>query len=104
MRMGDRDERFSVTLARDQQGVPMYLIEHPGFFERDGIYGEGGKDFPDNLRRFIFFGRAAALAAAEIIGPDVIHAHDWHASATPIVARSDVSLRRQFKEALSILT
>jgi starch synthase len=102
--MGDALEQFSVSLARDQQGVPMYLIEHPGFFERDGIYGERRGDYPDNLRRFIFFGRAAALAAAEIIGPDVLHAHDWHASAAPIVVRVDPSLRAKFADSLSIFT
>ncbi|MDO8434895.1 MAG: glycogen synthase GlgA [Candidatus Binatus sp.] len=102
--MGDIDEPFSVSLAHDRQGVPMYLIEHPGFFERDGIYGERGADYPDNLRRFIFFGRAAAFAAAEIIGPDVIHAHDWHASATPIVVRADAALRQKYRDALSIFT
>jgi len=95
---------FSVLLAQDRNGVPMYLIEHRGFFERDGIYGENGKDFPDNIRRFIFFGRAAAIAAAEIIRPDVIHAHDWHASAAPIVIRADPTLGQKLKEALSIFT
>ena len=102
--MGDTVEEFSVSLARDQRDVPMYLIEHPGFFERDGIYGARGQDYPDNLRRFIFFGRAAALAAAEIIGPDVLHAHDWHASAAPIVVRADPALHAKFRDALSIFT
>src|SRR6267154_4615713 len=65
----------------------MYLIEHPGFYARADIYGEHGKDYPDNVKRFIFFSRAAALAAAEIVRPDVMHAHDWHAAYTPGDAR-----------------
>ena len=85
-------------------GVPMYLIDHPRFFGRPGIYGENGKDYPDNMRRFIFFGRAAAIASAEIIAPDVVHAHDWHAATTPIAMRADNALRAKFKRALSVFT
>ena len=72
MRFGAGVERFSVLRAADPHGVPMYLIDHPGFFARRGIYGENGNDYPDNMRRFVFFGRAAAVAAAEIVAPDVV--------------------------------
>ncbi len=92
IRLGDREEWFSVMLAQDRGGVPMYLIEHPGFFDRAGIYGENGKDYPDTLLRYIFFGRAAATVAAEWTKPDVVHAHDWHAAAAPIVLRADPAL------------
>jgi starch synthase len=104
MRFGADLERFSVLRATDPYGVPMYLIDHPRFFARPGIYGENGKDYPDNMRRFIFFGRAAAIASAEIIAPDVVHAHDWHATATPIAMRADNTLRAKFKRALSVFT
>src|SRR5208283_2811118 len=92
MRFGAGVERFSVLRATDPHGVPMYLIDHPGFFARREIYGENGHDYPDNLRRFVFFGRAAALAAAEIVAPDVVHAHDWHSAAVPIAMRADNAL------------
>lgn len=104
MRFGAAVERFSVLRATDPRGVPMYLIDHPGFFGRPGIYGENGNDYPDNLRRFVFFGRAAAIASAEIIAPDVIHAHDWHSAAATIAMRADDALRRRFKKALSVFT
>ncbi len=104
IRMGNQVERFSVLGAVDPHGVPMYLIEHPGFFARAEIYGERGKDYPDNLKRFVFFSRAAAMAAAEIVRPDVMHAHDWHAAGVPIAIRADASLRDKFKDTLSIFT
>ena len=44
MRFGTAVERFSVLRAADQHGVPMYLIDHPRFFARRGIYGEKGHD------------------------------------------------------------
>jgi starch synthase len=104
MRFGAGLERFSVLRATDPHGVPMYLIDHPGFFGRPGIYGENGNDYPDNTRRFIFFGRAAAIASAEIIAPDLLHAHDWHSATAPIAARADVALRPRFKQTLSVFT
>jgi starch synthase len=104
MRLGAGVERFSVLRAADPHGVPMYLIDHPGFFGRRGIYGDQGKDYPDNLRRFVFFGRAAAVAAAEIVAPDVVHAHDWHSAAVPIAMRADHALHPRFEKALSIFT
>ncbi len=85
--------QFRVLRTEDPDGVPLYLIDHPGFFGRDGVYGERGSDYSDNLRRFIFFGKAAATTAAELIEPDVVHAHDWHAAVTPIMLRADSSLR-----------
>ncbi len=104
MRFGAGVERFSVLRATDPRGVPMYLIDHRGFFGRPGIYGENGNDYHDNMRRFVFFGRAAAIASAEIIAPDIIHAHDWHSAAATIVMRADNALRRRFKKALSVFT
>ncbi len=104
MRFGAAVERFSVLRATDPHGVPMYLIDHPGFFARRGIYGENGKDYPDNMRRFVFFGRAAAVAAAEIVAPDVVHAHDWHSAAVPIAMRADDAIQPRLKTALSIFT
>jgi starch synthase len=104
IQLGDHLEHFSVLSATDPHGVPMYLIDHPVLFGLRGIYGENGKDYPDNLRRFIFFGRAAMFAAAEIIEPDVVHAHDWHAAAGPIAMRADNALRPKFERTLSIFT
>jgi len=104
MQLGPDTERFSVRGPKLSRGVSMYLIEHPHFFARNGIYGDAGGAYSDNLRRFIFFGRAAAMVAAEMIHPDVIHAHDWHSAATIIAARADDSLRRHFERTLAIFT
>jgi len=72
-------------------GAPprVFLIEHPGFFDRSGIYGDNGSDYPDNARRFAFF-CLAALAALPKIAPDaqVLHAHDWHTALAPVYLRT----------------
>jgi starch synthase len=102
--IGSEIEPFKVLRAHDPHGVPMYLIDHRGFFGRDGIYGEHGGDYPDNMRRFIFFSRAAAIVAADTVQPDVVHAHDWHAAATTIAMRADAELTSRFEDTLAILT
>ena len=95
MMFGSGREHFRILRAEPMSGVPLYLIDHPGFFGREGIYGDKNGDYPDNFQRFIFFGRAAATTAA-MLHPDILHAHDWHAAAAPIVMRADAAIRSQF--------
>jgi starch synthase len=102
--VGARSYSFTLFTAMGAGGLPIYLIGNEGFFGRDGIYGEGGRDYADNLQRFVFFGRAAATVLAEIIKPDVIHSHDWHASVLPIVIRADPRLREKFARTVSVFT
>lgn len=102
--VGGEVDRFDLLRADSPAGVPLYLINNPGYFMRPGIYGERGTDYPDNLRRYVMFGRAAALAAARVIRPDVLHAHDWHAAVAPIVARADSSLRETLGPTVVVFT
>ena len=100
---GERHD-FEVFRAQDARGVPLFLIDHPGFFGRSGIYGEGGIDYADNLRRFVFFGKAATAAIAEFVQPDIVNAHDWHSAVVPIVMRGDASLRDRFRQTTAAFT
>ncbi len=102
--LGDSAERFDLLRAETRDGVPLYLIKHPDCFDRAGVYGERGVDYPDNLHRYAMFGRAAALAAARFIRPDVLHAHDWHAAVATIVARADPALGEALRSALTVFT
>jgi starch synthase len=102
--VGRSSESFDLRRAESRDGVPLYIIDKSECFDRPGIYGERGADYPDNLHRYATFGRAAALTAARFIHPDVLHAHDWHASIAPIVARADPALRVALGPALSIFT
>lgn len=84
----------TVWLYRPQDGGPVagpqvFFIEHPDFFDRAGIYGDDGGDYPDNAQRFAFF-CAAALTALPRIAPEaqVLHAHDWHTALAPVFLRT----------------
>src|SRR5262245_9223505 len=60
-------------------GVDLLLLDTPGLFDRPGVYGEGGVDYPDLARRFGTFCRAVAEVVRhreEAGAPfDVVHAH-----------------------------
>lgn len=75
-------------------GVPtVYALEHQGYFDRDGIYGEGGSDYADNPRRFGFFCRAVLeLLPLLDTGDTVLHAHDWHAALAAVYLRTHAGL------------
>ena len=58
------------------------LVDDPPLFQRHGLYGDAFGEFGDNALRFAVMSRAALEIAARAWdgGPDVIHAHDWHAA------------------------
>jgi len=71
-------------------GLPIWLVEQDRFFDRAGLYGEGGVDYPDNLARFTFFCRAV-LQWLDRSGwtPEVIHCNDWQTALLPVFLRTD---------------
>jgi starch synthase len=102
--VGRERERFHVRTGIGTGGVPVFFIVHEGYFGRDGIYGEDGRDYPDAISRYVFFGRAAARMLGEFVKPDLVHAHDWHTAVLPILMRADPALRAQFAHTASLFT
>lgn len=67
-------------------GVRTIFVGHPGYFDRDYLYGAAGHDYPDNPERFAFLARAALeWAASSGERYDAIHAHDWQAGLVPVL-------------------
>ena len=71
------------------EGVRFVLLDHPGYFDREHLYGEGGQDYADNAERFAFLSRGALEWAATQPRYDVIHAHDWQTGLVPVYLRRD---------------
>lgn len=69
--------------------VPVYFLEHEGYYDRDGLYEVNNEGFLDNDNRFVFLSKAA-LELPKMIGfePDLIHAHDWHTAAMPVLVNT----------------
>ncbi len=58
--------------------MPVYFIDEPRLFHREGLYGNGRVDYPDNDRRFAFFNMATLwLLKGLDWQPDIIHLNDW---------------------------
>ena len=96
--------------------VPVYLIEHPPFFERDesgsgrGLYqqqmGGGYKaDYADNGERFIFFARAVLELVPHLgFPPDVIHANDWQTGLIPVLLNEAYRATPGYQRIRSVFT
>jgi starch synthase len=64
--------------------VPVYLVEHDHYYNRSGLYQDGGEDYRDNCERFVFFCRAVLEAVRLLdLKVDVLHANDWQTSLVP---------------------
>src|SRR5690242_8642835 len=51
--LGPERVQASVWRLLPKDGVTIYFIDQPQFFDRGQLYTEGGVDYQDNARRFI---------------------------------------------------
>ncbi|MES2522080.1 MAG: glycogen/starch synthase [Gemmatimonadota bacterium] len=86
-------------------GPKVVFVDIPEFFSRAGLYGEGGRDYADNARRFAMFSRAVLDAIPRLIaGPVLIHAHDWHTSLSLMYMRTYAGLRERYASTPTVLS
>jgi len=85
--------------------VPVYFLEHHGYFGRSGLYQEDGTGYPDNDRRFLFLSKAS-LEICKMLHfyPDVIHAHDWHTAVLPVLLNTSYRYDHHAGATASLLT
>jgi len=105
--MGSMGEAWAAVYEGVLPGsdVPIYFIEHEGFFGRKGLYDEDGQGYDDNDNRFIFFSKAVMQLAKKLhFKPDVIHANDWHTSAIPVLLNTTYAFDPDFQNTGSLLT
>lgn len=77
--MSQRSEQVKVRETIQADGMPVFFIDAPHYFQREKLY-----DYNDDGERFILFCRAA-LEFVRAIGwaPDIIHCHDWQTAIIP---------------------
>jgi starch synthase len=86
-------------------GPKVVFVDIPEFFSRSGLYGEGGRDYADNARRFAMFSRSVLDAIPRLIaGPVLIHAHDWHTSLALMYMRTYAGLRERYAGTPTVLS
>jgi starch synthase len=85
--LGERS--FEVTLfdGRLASQVDLVVVDAPGLFDRAGVYGERGEDYPDNALRFAVLSRAAAEIVRQraVAGRpvEIVHCNDWPTALVP---------------------
>jgi starch synthase len=83
----------------------IYFIACDEFFDRPGLYGEGGADYADNARRYALFSLAALEALPRIAeGSVILHAHDWQTSLAAVYLRTRYSAEPRYQRVSTVLT
>ncbi|MFC1559551.1 glycogen synthase [Candidatus Margulisiibacteriota bacterium] len=58
-----------------------YFVANKHYYDRDGIYGDNGGDYPDSLERYTHFSKAVIECIKSIDWkPDVVHCNDWQSA------------------------
>src|SRR5215468_12532081 len=70
------------------RGVRYFFLDDAFYFDREGIYGDKNREYPDNAERYTKFSRAAIELAKHIWTPDVFHCNDWQTAMVPALLRS----------------
>ncbi len=90
--LGDRAFEMTVFDGRLASQVDLVVVDAPGLFDRPGVYGERGEDYPDNALRFAVLSRAAAELVRQRVASgrsiDVVHCNDWPTALVPTYLRA----------------
>ncbi len=87
------------------KNIKVYFIEHKGYFNRNGLYGDKFGDYPDNLERFAFFCRRALELLKEInFSADILHLHDWQSSLVAAYLKNSYSSMSFYRQMRCVLT
>ena len=89
----------NVWSAEPAPNLQVLFVEHSDFFDRASLYGEGGRDYPDNAARFTFLSKAVAYLGRNLPQPpEVVHVHDWQVGLVPLLIQHE-ALVTGWKEA-----
>src|ERR1019366_8335936 len=100
-----RTETADIRAAKTEKGIPVYFINHEGYFGRPGLYRGSSGEYPDNAERFIFFCKAALEACKAMqFRPDVIHCHDWQTGLIPMYLKVLLKNDAFFQHTASVFT
>jgi starch synthase len=86
--MGPRLRFPAVADGTVVSGVRYFFVDDPAYFDREGLYGGSGGDYPDNAERYSEFCRTAIEIAKHVWPADVLHCHDWQTGLVPLLLRT----------------
>ena len=105
--MGRDGEAWALVLEGilPSSDIPIYFIEHEGYFGRSGLYDDGQEAYQDNPQRFVFFSKAVMQLSKKLhFQPDIVHANDWHTALIPLLLNTMYAHDSHFHNTASVLT
>jgi starch synthase len=83
----------------------VYFVDQPSYFDRDHLYQVGGRDYPDNCERFVFFSRAVLEAVRLLeLDVDILHCNDWQTGLVPAYHKIEYRSVPRFERCASLIT
>lgn len=100
VQVGGKRIAAEILQATAPNGVQVFLIGRDEYFDRAGLYGEGGATYEDNAERFIFFSKAVVELARRVTPPpELVHVNDWQTALIPALIKDR---RLPFRSVLTI--
>src|SRR5437764_9903269 len=96
--------RYDTAIYQAPAAFPFYLLDCPPLYDRKGLYGEAGVDYPDNHIRFAVLARTALAAARFLFRTEIFHCHDWQAGLVPAYLRSSLAIDPIFLGTKTVFT
>ncbi len=98
------DGKLSLATLPDSN-VKIWLVGHGDYFDRPGLYGENGQDYPDNCERFTFFCRVVMESIRLLdLQTDLIHVNDWQTSLIPALLKLEYHHNPIYENIKTLLT
>src|SRR5438034_3337149 len=86
--LGPHRAQAEVRTLQPSEGVTIYFIHQPLFYDRAALYHENGWDYPDNAQRFIFLSKCVVHLARYLPWKcEIVHVHDWQVALAPLLMR-----------------
>ena len=103
--LGVERRQAGVFSTQPSEGVTIYFVDAPEFFDRPGLYNENHIDYPDNARRFVFFSKCVAHLARYLTSPpEIVHVHDWQVGLVPALVQHGQGAEGWFHAPRTMLT
>lgn len=86
-------EEENVAVTGSAHRLRVLFVRYDPYFDREGLYQQDHRDYPDNLERFILFSRAVLEIVRNLIQIrgekiDVLHLHDWQTALCAVYLKT----------------
>jgi starch synthase len=82
--LGNCRVQATLNSFEKENGLTVYFVEQPDFFDRTELYHKNNISYADNAERFIFFSKCVAHLARYLPWrPDIVHVNDWQTGLVP---------------------